>query len=105
MPRILEILAHPQLEHSPADRALADAARAAGVEVRGLYARTFDYLVWLHPIDWYGMPPLMKLWLDAVFGIGLAYGPDGQALQGTDRWLATSNGGLEASYRSDGHNR
>ena len=51
------------------------------------------------------MPPLMKLWLDAVFGFGWAYGPDGQALQGTDLWLATSNGGLEASYRSDGHNR
>ena len=121
MTRILVILAHPQLEHSRANRALADAARAADVEVRDLYACYPDYLVdvaaeqaalagvdllvWLHPIHWYGMPPLMKLWLDAVFGIGLAYGPDGQALQGTDRWLATSNGGLEASYRSDGHNR
>ena len=36
MPRIKVILAHPLLEHSPADRALADAARAASVEVRDL---------------------------------------------------------------------
>ena len=121
MPRILVILAHPQLEHSRANRALADAARSAGVEVRDLYDRYPDYLVdvaaeqaalagvdllvWLHPIHWYGMPPLMKLWLDEVFGFGWAYGPGGQALQGTDLWLATSTGGLEASYRSDGHNR
>ena len=121
MTRILVILAHPQLEHSRANRALADAARAADVEVRDLYACYPDYLVdvaaeqaalagvdllvWLHPIHWYGMPPLMKLWLDEVFGFGWAYGPGGQALQGADLWLATSTGGLEESYRSDGHNR
>jgi glutathione-regulated potassium-efflux system ancillary protein KefF len=121
MPRTLVILAHPQLEHSRANRALADAARAAGIELRDLYALYPDYLVdvaaeqaalagvdllvWLHPIHWYGMPPLMKLWLDEVFRFGWAYGPGGQALQGTDLWLATSTGGSETSYRSDGHNR
>lgn len=121
MPRILVILAHPQLEHSRANRALADAARAAGVPVRDLYALYPDYLVdvaaeqaalagidllvWLHPIHWYGMPPLMKLWLDEVFAFGWAYGPGGQALQGTDLWLVTSTGGPESSYRSDGYNR
>jgi glutathione-regulated potassium-efflux system ancillary protein KefF len=121
MPRILVILAHPQLEHSRANRALADAARAAGIEVRDLYARYPDYLVdvaaersalagvdllvWLHPIHWYGMPPLMKLWLDEVFGFGWAYGPGGQALLGADLWLATSTGGPEESYRNDGYNR
>lgn len=121
MPRILVILAHPQLEHSRANRALADAARAAGIELRDLYALYPDYLVdvaaeqaalagvellvWLHPIHWYGMPPLMKLWLDEVFSFGWAYGTGGQALQGIDLWLATSTGGPEDSYRSDGHNR
>lgn len=121
MPRILVILAHPQFEHSRANRALADAARAAGIELRDLYALYPDYLVdvaaeqaalagvellvWLHPIHWYGMPPLMKLWLDEVFSFGWAYGTGGQALQGIDLWLATSTGGPEDSYRSDGHNR
>ena len=64
-----------------------------------------DLLVWLHPIHWYGMPPLMKLWLDEVFTFGWAYGPGGQALRGTDLWLVTSTGGPESSYRGDGYNR
>ena len=121
MPRTLVILAHPQLEHSRANRALAESARAAGVEVRDLYARYPDYLidvaaeqaaladvgllVWLHPIHWYAMPPLMKLWLDEVFAFGWAYGPGGQALRGIDLWLVTSTGGPEDSYRGGGYNR
>jgi glutathione-regulated potassium-efflux system ancillary protein KefF len=126
MPRILVLLAHPQLENSRVSRALADAAlqAAAGqpdIAVRDLYARYPDYLVdvaaeqaalagvqllvWLHPIHWYGMPPLMKLWLDEVFAFGWAYGPGGQALQGLDLWLAASTGGPEDSYRPDGYNR
>ena len=45
LPRMLVILADPQREHSQANRALADAARAAGAEVRDLYTRYPDYLV------------------------------------------------------------
>ena len=126
MPRILVLLAHPQLESSRVGRALADAARATAtgpdaIAVRDLYARYPDYLidvaaeqaalagvdllVWLHPVHWYGMPPLMKLWLDEVFAFGWAYGPGGDALRGTDLWLVTSTGGPKSSYRGDGYNR
>lgn len=126
MARIQVLVAHPQLEHSRVSRHMAEAATAAArggapIEVRDLYARYPDYLidvraeqaaladtellVWLHPIHWYGMPPLMKLWLDEVFAFGWAYGPGGQALRGRDLWLATSTGGPEQSYRSDGYNR
>lgn len=126
MARIQVLVAHPQLEHSRVSRHMAEAASAAArggaaIEVRDLYARYPDYLidvraeqaaladtellVWLHPIHWYGMPPLMKLWLDEVFAFGWAYGPGGQALRGRDLWLATSTGGPEHSYRSDGYNR
>jgi len=123
VPRTLVILAHPQPEHSRVSRALADAARALGPEVavRDLYALYPDYLidpaaeqaalagvrllVWLHPIHWYGMPPLMKLWLDEVFAFGWAYGPGGTALHSADLWLAVSTGGSEASYHPQGHNR
>jgi glutathione-regulated potassium-efflux system ancillary protein KefF len=119
---ILVVAAHPELEHSHANAALIDAARRSpGVAVHDLYARYPDYLidvateraplaaarlvVWLHPIHWYGMPPLMKLWLDEVFGFGWAYGPGGHALRGKDLWLVASTGGPEASYRPDGYNR
>ena len=125
MARIRVLVAHPDLAHSRVSRALLGAARAAGrsgaVEVDDLYARYPDYLidaaaeqdrlrdvdllVWVHPIHWYGMPPLMKLWLDEVFAFGWAYGPGGQALRGCDLWLVTSTGGPQDSYRHDGYNR
>jgi glutathione-regulated potassium-efflux system ancillary protein KefF len=124
MAEILVIAAHPQLEQSRVTRALLRAATAADpqrVAVRSLYRLYPDYfidvaaeqealqqarlVVWLHPVHWYSMPPLMKLWLDEVFSFGWAYGPGGQALRGKDLWLATSTGGPEESYRPDGYNR
>lgn len=126
MPRILVIAAHPQPTQSRAGRALLQAARQAQADgldlaVRDLYALYPDYaidvaaeqqalagvqlLVWLHPIHWYGMPPLMKLWLDEVFGFGWAYGPGGTALAGADLWLVSSTGGSADSYHPQGHNR
>ena len=127
MAAILVIAAHPQLAHSRVTRALMRAAEVsaaadpARVELRDLYALYPDYfidlaaeqaalraaklVVWLHPVHWYSMPPLMKLWLDEVFAFGWAYGPGGEALRGKDLWLAASTGGPEASYRPDGYNR
>jgi glutathione-regulated potassium-efflux system ancillary protein KefF len=125
MADILIIAAHPQLEHSRVTRALMKAAAAAAdpsrIELRSLYALYPDYLidaqaeqaalqaarlvVWLHPVHWYSMPPLMKLWLDEAFAFGWAYGPGGEALRGKDLWLVASTGGPEQSYRPDGYNR
>ena len=124
MAQILVIAAHPQLDHSRATRSLMEAASRldpARVEVRDLYALYPDYfidvateqklllqaqmVVWLHPVHWYAMPPLLKLWLDEVFAFGWAYGPGGRALAGKDLWLAASTGGPQDSYRPDGYNR
>ncbi len=125
---ILVIVAHPELEQSRANRRLLQAARAlqqrsaAGrLAVRDLYALYPDYLidvgveqaalaaaklvVWQQPIRWYGMPPLLKLWLDDVLTFGWAYGPEGSALRGKDLWLVASTGGPEDSYRPDSYNR
>jgi glutathione-regulated potassium-efflux system ancillary protein KefF len=124
MADILVLTAHPQLEHSRINRALMHAARqlpGGQIEVRDLYALYPDYLidvaaeqralaaarllVWQHPLHWYGMPPLMKLWLDEVFAFGWAYGPGGVALRGKDLWLVISTGGDESAYHPSGHNR
>jgi glutathione-regulated potassium-efflux system ancillary protein KefF len=124
MAEILVIAAHPQMEHSRATRALMEAAARldpARVQLRDLYALYPDYwidvpaeqallaeaklLVWLHPVHWYSMTPLLKLWLDEVFSFGWAYGPGGRALEGKDLWLAASTGGPDTSYRPDGYNR
>ncbi len=126
----LVIVAHPAMEYSRLNRRMMRAAARStadgdassrSIEVRDLYALYPDYLidveaeqaalaratliVWLHPLHWYSMPPLMKLWLDDVLAFGWAYGPDGHALRGKDLWLVTSTGGAEDSYRPDGYNR
>lgn len=124
MAEILVIVAHPQMEHSRINRALMQAAAALPGErvlVRNLYHLYPDYLidiateqkllaearlvVWQHPMHWYGMPPLMKLWLDEVFAFGWAYGHGTRALEGRDLWLAISTGGTEEAYHPSGHNR
>jgi glutathione-regulated potassium-efflux system ancillary protein KefF len=120
---VLVLLAHPQLEHSRANRAMAEAARAAGgrVALRDLYALYPDYVidveaeqaaldaarlvVWQHPIQWYHMPPLMKLWVDEVLSFGWAYGPGGTRLRGKDLWLAATTGGPADSYQPTRYNR
>jgi glutathione-regulated potassium-efflux system ancillary protein KefF len=124
---VLVLVAHPQMEQSRANRRMLDAARKATdgsngrILVRDLYALYPDYwidvpteqallaqaklVVWQHPIQWYHMPPLMKLWVDEVLSFGWAYGPDGGALRDKDLWLAASTGGTEDSYRPDSYNR
>lgn len=123
MPRILVLAAHPQLHLSHVNAAMLQAARGLGdaVEVRDLYALYPDYLidvqaeqqalshaqlvVWLHPIQWYSMPALMKLWLDEVLTYGWAYGRSGTALRGKDVWLVASTGGPASSYHPASYNR
>jgi glutathione-regulated potassium-efflux system ancillary protein KefF len=123
--QILVLAAHPHLEHSrvnaPMMRGAAASTLADRVQVRDLYSLYPDYLidvaaeqralaaaqlvVWLQPLHWYGMTPLLKLWVDEVFAFGWAYGPGGKALVGKDLWLVASTGGAEESYRPQGTNR
>lgn len=122
MAEIVVIAAHPHLQYSRVNRRLFEAAAAEPrVDLRQLYRLYPDFhidvaaeqaalaaarlVVWVHPIHWYSMPPLMKLWLDEVFAFRWAYGPDGHALAGKDLWLVTSTGGTEGAYRPEGHHR
>jgi glutathione-regulated potassium-efflux system ancillary protein KefF len=125
---ILVLVAHPELEQSRANRRMLIEARSlqdvlplGRIVVRDLYALYPDYLidipaeqallataklvVWQQPIHWYGMPPLLKLWVDEVLAFGWAYGPDGTALRGKDLWLVATTGGPQDSYRPDSYNR
>lgn len=129
MAHVLVLVAHPDMRQSRVNRALLKAARDAaaaapegqGIEVRDLYALYPDYvidvpteqqhaaradlIVWQHPVHWYAMPPLMKLWLDEVLALGWAYGKGGTALRGKDLWLVLSTGGAAEAYRPEGYNR
>ena len=116
------VAAHPNWRESRVNRRLLEAARSVpGVLVRDLYAAYADYdidvaaeqeqaaaaglIVLLHPVQWYWMPALLKLWLDEVLTHGWAYGHGGHALQGKDLWLVATTGGAEASYHPQGYNR
>ncbi|MDM0012390.1 NAD(P)H-dependent oxidoreductase [Variovorax sp. J22P168] len=120
--RIYVIAAHPHWRESRVNRRLLRAAQAVpGVEVNDLYATYPDYaidvraeqarlaradlVVLLHPIQWYSMPALQKLWVDDVLDYGWAYGPGGRALEGKDCWLVATTGGPEASYHPQSYNR
>jgi glutathione-regulated potassium-efflux system ancillary protein KefF len=121
-PTTYVLAAHPNWRESRANKRLFKAAQAApGVRVQDLYGAYPDYdidiaaeqrsieaaqlVVLLHPIQWYSMPALMKLWTDEVLTHGWAYGREGTALRGKDLWLVVTTGGPEASYHPQGYNR
>lgn len=123
MADILILAAHPDLGQSRITESMLAAAKrdaADLIEVRDLYRLYPDYaldvpaeqraleaarlVVMLHPLHWYGMPGLQKLWVDEVLRFGWAYGPGGQALRGKDLWLVSSAGGTAESYSASGHN-
>jgi glutathione-regulated potassium-efflux system ancillary protein KefF len=118
----LVLAAHPNWRESRVNRRLLEAARAVrGVQVQDLYGLYPDFdvdvaaeqqlagqaqlIVLLHPIQWYSMPPLQKLWFDEVLTYGWAYGHLGTALQGKDLWLVATTGGPESSYHPQSYNR
>lgn len=121
-PAVYLLAAHPHWRDSRVNRRLFETARATPrVDAHDLYASYADYdidvpaeqaraaaaqlIVLLHPIQWYSMPALLKLWLDQVLTYGWAYGKGGTALRGKDLWLVASTGGPEHSYHPGSYNR
>ena len=122
-PRSIYVLAaHPRWRDSRVNLAMLKAVRELpGIDINDLYSSYPDYaidveaeqarvaradlLVLLHPIQWYSMPPLQKLWLDEVLSYGWAYGGGGSALNGKDCWLVATTGGSEHSYHPKSYNR
>ncbi|MDM0115053.1 NAD(P)H-dependent oxidoreductase [Variovorax sp. J22R133] len=121
-PRIYLVAAHPHWRDSRVNRRLLDAAQTVvNVDLNDLYSSYPDFsidveaeqqrlaradmLVLMHPIQWYSMPPLQKLWLDEVLTYDWAYGTEGTALLGKDFWLAATTGGPESSYHPQSYNR
>ena len=119
---IYVIAAHPAWRESRVNRPLMLAVQGLPrVRVQDLYSSYPDYtinvaaeqtaldqaklVVLLHPIQWYSMPALQKLWLDEVLTYGWAYGDSGSKLQGKDLWLVATTGGPDASYHPQGYNR
>ncbi|MCX3060158.1 NAD(P)H-dependent oxidoreductase [Streptomyces beihaiensis] len=118
----LVLLAHPHLDSSRINAALAGAARDCPTAlVHDLYAACPDghidvereqrlleehnTIVLQFPFYWYSVPPLLKQWMDEVLLEGYAYGHGGDALHGKTLQVVTTTGGPAASYRPAGYNR
>jgi len=122
-PDILVLYAHPAPQRSPVNRRLAEAARALpNVALQDLYELYPDFdidpererallaqarlVVFLHPIRWYGMPSILKEWMDVVLRPGWAYSNgsgDGEgALRGKACWLVTTTGSGPEAYQAGG---
>ena len=119
---VLLTLAHPALERSRANRAMAKAAKGlSGVTFRDLYETYPDFAIDIEaeqallvahdvialqfPLYWYSPPALMKEWLDLVWLHGFAYGPGGVALQGKRLFVACTTGAGAKAYHAHGYNR
>lgn len=116
---VVVIHAHPHPDRSLAGAALLAAVRdLPGVAVSSLYDRYPDFaidvaaeqrlladarlIVWLHPLQWYTVPALLKLWFEAVLAHGWAYGDGARALAGKDCLWAVTTGAAAASYAAEG---
>lgn len=121
-PSVLLVLAHPALERSRANRALAKAAKGLpGVTFKDLYEVYPDFVIDIEaeqealiqhdvialqfPLYWYSTPALMKEWLDLVWLHGFAYGEEGVALKGKKLFVACSTGASAKAYHAHGYNR
>ena len=119
---VLLTLAHPALERSRANRALAKTVKAvAGVTFHDLYETYPDFAIDIEaeqeklvahdviavqfPLYWYSTPALLKEWFDLVWLHGFAYGLDGNALAGKRLFVACTTGGAAKAYHAHGYNR
>lgn len=114
--KVVILLAHPNLNESQANKALADAVKDIdGVMVYDLYEykdQAFDVNLWSKiisdasmvvfqfPFHWMSAPSLLKRWLDEVF-TSLAKTP---AVAGKPLQIVTTTGSEYAAYRSGGRN-
>ena len=118
---VLILFAHPALQKSRVNRVLIEGVRELpGVTFHDLYEAYPDFdidvpreqgllldhdvIVFQHPFFWYSTPAILKEWQDLVLEHGFAYGSGGDRLHGKIFFDATTAGGLEAAYRSEGYN-
>jgi glutathione-regulated potassium-efflux system ancillary protein KefF len=120
--KTLIILAHPDIEgRSIANRIIIDRVKGIeGVEIRDLYRMYPDFkidveseqraliaadmIIFQFPFYWYGMPGMLKEWMDRVFVHGFAFGSEGYKCKGKQFLVSTTIGGPADAYQKGGNN-
>lgn len=119
MKKTLVLFAHPYFEHSTTNiRLLECYDDLPNVTFRDLYEDYPDFhiqpfrerkrivyyerIIFHFPIIWFGLPPLLKLWIDEVFDMRWISEGDQNILSGKDALIVTSVGGSETNYSKEG---
>ncbi|MFM4942610.1 NAD(P)H-dependent oxidoreductase [Aeromonas bivalvium] len=122
--KTLVIVSHAYPEQSTAIKALQKVAGSLDkVQVRNLEslyghdtgaidvateqaaAEAADRLVFLFPIHWFNVTPMLKAYLNQVWSHGWAFGPGGTALQGKEMQVVVTAGASALNYTQQGHIR
>lgn len=88
----------PDVEIRRLDRLYPDGKFNIAAEQKSLLRA--DVIVWQFPFSWYGLPGLMKKWLDEVFVHGFAHGSTAK-LGGKKLILSFTTGAPEELYTVD----
>ena len=122
MRKILIVFAHPALEKSRVNKELIEKVEAIKVvtfhDLYELYPEMdidvkaeqellmeHDVVLFHYPFFLFGVPALLKEWMDLVLVHGWAFGGNGNALKGKWACNVITTGGSKASYSREGYNR
>ncbi|PIO99457.1 NAD(P)H-dependent oxidoreductase [Pleomorphomonas carboxyditropha] len=119
--KTLVIVSHPYPDQSKVIKDLQRTAeKTAGVAVRNLESLyggrlngfdvaaeqrahdNADRIVYLFPIHWFNLTPMLKAYLNQVWSYGWAFGPEGTALKGKEMQVVVSAGATEQTYSATG---
>lgn len=119
--KTLVVVSHPYPDQSHAISALQRTAEATpDVVVRNLETlygnelAAFDVaaeqkahasaerIVYLFPIHWFNLTPMLKAYLNTVWTYGWAFGPGGTALKGKQMQLVVTAGASRHTYSTEG---
>ena len=111
--KILVLLAHPNMEKSKMNAALAKAAsEVEGVQVVNIYdypveadvyrqaVKNASVLVYQYPTQWLNCTSLLKQWTEDLLGTFIQEG----LIEGKKFMVVTTTGSEEATYQHDGRN-
>ncbi|AZA79253.1 flavodoxin family protein [Chryseobacterium sp. G0186] len=119
MKKTLVVFAHPYLEHSNSNVELINFyVRHQHYTLRDLYEEYPDFhiaafrerkrlanyerFVFQFPLIWFGMPPLLRLWIDEVFDRDWLQPGKENPLENKEVYILVTTGGKERSFSKEG---
>jgi glutathione-regulated potassium-efflux system ancillary protein KefG len=119
MKNTLVVFAHPYLEHSNSNVELINFyVRHQHFTLRDLYEeypdfhiaafrerkrlKNYERIIFQFPIIWFGLPPLLRLWMDEVFDREWLKDDMENPLDGKEVFIVITTGGKEHSFTKTG---